>query len=229
MFVATAAIGARLADIAFAAAASNSSSPLNTFNMTGVSFGAEAARRQMLAIVRGANANLVSDTNYTTSVTIGGVGATRIYDPGVASIQHWTAWMTARTEDGGPSGASGNVAVTRSTGNGYNTVGVTLFALYDLRDPSLAFFDADEDSANPTASIAIDLPGGGLIAAMAHAVNATAHTWTGATEVADGTGGVGGSQRFSAAMDSRTPGTAGHTITTGNGASFMNLLGLSFR
>lgn len=227
--------GARLPTIAYVANAANSSSPLNTFNMTGASFGDESPRRQLLAIVFGINANIVSDSNYTTAVTIGGVAATRVFAPGANRERHWTAWLTPRTEDSGPSGASGNVAATRSTGNGYSSVGVTLFALYDLLDTSAPFdavADETENGSTPTASIALDMAGGGVAAAMAHSGEAGAvQAWSGGgmVEVYEATGGVSGSERYSAATATKTAGGADVAISVDNAAQFISMLGLSFR
>jgi len=214
--------------IVFGHGASNSSSPLNTFNQAGVSFGSEAASRQMLMLVYGGNANVVSDGNFTTSAAIGGVAATRIFEPAAPAASHFTAWMTARQDAGGPSGATGAISATRSTGNGYNTVALALFALYDLADPSLAAFDMVQAAANPV-SLPLDVPARGIVAAMAQAGNTAAHTWTGAIEQFDATGGPGGSQRFSAAMASGLGAQAGYTLTCGNGVTGVFGLALSFQ
>jgi hypothetical protein len=137
--------------------------------------------------------------------------------------------MTPRTADGGPAGASGNIAVTRSTGSGFNTIAAAVFALDSLRDPSLAYFDAKEGTGNPTAAIALGVPGGGVAAAQAWGGNVAAHTWTGLSEVYDVTGGVGGTQRFSGAMAQKLAASGGLAITAGNGVSGMWVLGLSFK
>src|SRR5690606_41583283 len=84
-------------------------------------------------LFRSISANLVSDTNCTTSVAVGGVAATRKVAPPSASNSHFTAWITPRLDSGGPSGASGTIRVSRSTGNGYNTVAFAAFAAYHLK------------------------------------------------------------------------------------------------
>ena len=94
------------ASVAFAGAAINTSSPLNNFSATR-DRGPEDPSRQIIVLVRGYNANLVTDGNFTTQVTVAGAAATRVYAPASNAQNHWTAWITSRQDSGGPTGASG--------------------------------------------------------------------------------------------------------------------------
>src|SRR5690606_12989602 len=125
-------IGGKQAEVVFADAASNSSNPLNNFNHS-ANFGAEHPSRQIIVLAYGFNSNLVSDSNYTTGVTVGGIAATRKVAPTGNQLSHLTAWITPRADSGGPTGTSGTIQVSRSTGNGFDTVGYAAFAAYNLK------------------------------------------------------------------------------------------------
>ena len=228
LFPAAVAAGVKPADVVFAAASSNSSSPLNNFSKTNQGFGAEDPSRQIIVLVFGYNANLVSDTNFTTSVTVGGVGAIRKVAPSSKGIGHFTAWITPRADSGGPTGTSGTIQVSRSTGNGYNTVGFAAFAAYNLRD-SDPIESYSTTGQSPSASGTLALRAGGILTAFAQADVSTEITWAGADEVYDAAGGVNGSQRFAAALLSKTSATVAHAISADSADSSDAMIAVSWR
>jgi hypothetical protein len=209
------------ATIVFRHGASNSSSPLTTFSQAGVGLGDEDDSRQFLMLVFGLNQSFTSDTDFTGSASIAGVAATRVFDPVASASAHFTAWMTPRQDNGGPSGTTGTISATRS--GGYNTCALALFAIYGLVDSSLAVDDAGYASGNPTTTLQLDTAVNGIVAAMARGANTTALTWTGATEQYDATGGPGGSQRFGAAMASELAEQADYSVTAGSDTGVLGL------
>jgi len=222
-------IGGRLPEVVFLTAAANSSNPINNFTQNDQPLGDEHPSRQIIILAFGSNANLVSDTNFTTSVAVGGVAATRKVAPPSASMLHFTAWITPRLDSGGPSGASGTIRVSRSTGNGYETVAFAAFAAYHLRgsDPVGSYLTI---SQSPSASGPVALASGGILTAFARAEITTGFTWNGADKVYDATGsGVTASQRFSAAMLNKTSGSAGHTVEADSAANFDRMIAVSWR
>lgn len=228
MMIACGIIGGLRTEVVFLAAASNSSSPLNNFTQNDQPFGDEDPSRQIIVLVYGNNSNLVQDSNYTTAVTVGGVSATRKVQPSGNQLRHFTAWITPRLDNSGPSGTSGTIQATRSTGNGYTTVGFAAFAAYNLKgsDPIDAYLTT---SQNPAASTTLQVLGGGIITAFAQGDTTGAFDWTGADEVYDATGGVSGSQRFSAALVSRANASAAHLIEADSDDTSDGMIAVSWR
>lgn len=206
----------------------NTSSPGNTFSFNGP-FGEAHPNRQIAVLVQGTNANN-STNGTTTSVQVGGVTATRIYNPDDGQVVHWTLWLTPRTKNGGPAGASGNIVLGRSIGNGFTTfTGFEAFALYHLADPTDAF-DARRDLSGNPAAVAINLALDGVLVCMGRNFGNTGNgVWTGATEVDEQLGGVSDAVRFGAAMENATGGVTGQAVTFDNGALNSGLLAASFR
>src|SRR5690606_34145111 len=111
MMIAGGIIGGRLPEVVYVATGVNTSSPGNSYSFTNRDFGAEHPSRQIIVLVHGSNANLVVDQNYTTSVSVGGVAATRKVAPTTSVNTHRTAWITPRMDNGGPSGTSGTIQI----------------------------------------------------------------------------------------------------------------------
>lgn len=220
-------IGGKQAEVVFADAGSNSSSPLNNFNAAS-SFGTEDPSRQIIVLAFGNNANLVSDSNYTTGVSVDGIAATRKVAPTGSQLRHFTGWITPRADSGGPTGTSGIIQIRRSIGNGYATVGFAAFAAYNLKG-SNPVDSYNTTSQSPSASGTVALAGGGILTALAQADVSTGITWTGADEVYDATGGVGGSQRFGAALLSKTSASAAHLVTADSADNFDAMIAVSWR
>lgn len=226
MMIAGGVIGGKKTKVVYIANGVNTSSPLNTLNATNRSFGDEHASRQIIVLVFGSNANVVSDSNFTTSVTVGGVSAARKIQPSSGSNAHRTAWITPRQDSGGPSGTSGTISITRSVGNGFTTVFFVAFAAYNLRssdpvDDLLTFGDP--------ASGSIDLAGGGILTALAHiSPPGNSFVWTGAEKASDDSGGVGSGSQRSAALISPTTAAPGHIISADCG-NVCSLFAVSWR
>lgn len=216
MFIATAAIGGKSATAVLADHKSNSTNPNKTYTYAGTLLGAEADSRQLVALVTSQNSNLVSDLLGTTALTIGGQSGTKLYHlPAGNQIAEWSAWIWPSTANGGPTGASDTMVITRNVGNGFSYAHVALFAAYDLR--SSALVDAQEGGGNP-ASINVTTRQFGILLAQAVSSGGAAHDWTGATSQIFYSGGVSGSQRISAALVSKTTSEAAHNVQVDVGA-----------
>jgi hypothetical protein len=198
MIIATGALGTKKPSVVYAGKGMNSTSPVNS-NSISVNLGTVAASRQVFVVVAAINANGVSDTNYTTGVTVNGASATRIYAANYAggsgaTVQHYTMWRISA-----PTGTSVNVVATRSTGNGYSSVAIYVFSAYDLRSTTPTSI-----VHTPQTSITINVVGSGILFA-AGLSGSSPVTWTGATKVADSlNSGVNASVGTSAALISGT-------------------------
>jgi len=227
MMIAGGIIGAPLTDVIFLAAGASSSSPFNNLTRSDWPFGDVHPSRQIIVLVRGRNANSVNDQNFTTAVTVGGVSATRKYTPpgNQVNVSHWTAWITPRMDEGGPTGTTGTIVASRSVGNGFNFAGMIAFAAYNLKssDP----IDAQTANGDP-AGVAINLVGNGILTAMAHVTANSAFTWTGANEVADQAAGINNAERISGALISRTSGATGYVVEADTSAS-CSMIAVSWR
>ena len=208
----------------------SSSSPFNNFNLTSFGLGSEDPSRQILVMVYGGNANVVSDTNFTTAVSVGGVGVTRISQPSASTSRHHTAWLTPRQDSGGPTGATGTITASRSTGNGYNTCGVVVYALYNRADPALAIHSEIRNAGNPTASGTFDVAHGMMIFGICQQSSSPGFAWggSGIDETYDNALGVGGTQRLGSARRDQVAGNAAYSVTaTGAGAATTDMLAIS--
>jgi hypothetical protein len=211
-------IGVTPPSIVYASQNSNSSNPINTVSRATQNLGTETPTRQMLLLLYGVNANLVSDSNWPTC-TVGGVSATRIYNPSSGALAHFTVFLTPRTDNSGPTGSSGTVAVTRSTGNGFESALWGLWAVYDLITTNDEYDQADGTFANPSA-ISINTPASGVAAFMAERSSGGAYSWSGASEDFDTTGGVSGAIRYSGASINPTTAQTGLSVeATSNGSN----------
>ena len=214
---------------AFLGGQTSSSSPFNNFSLTSFGMGDEDdPSRQILVMVYGLNANAASDTNFTTAVSVAGVGATRISQPSSSANSHHTAWLTARQDSGGPTGATGTITVSRSTGNGYNTCGVAVYALYNRADPALAFHSEIRDAANPTASGTFPVANNMMIFGICRQAASNDFTWggSGIDETFDSVLGVNGSQRLGSAKRDQVVGNAAYSVTA-TGSLTTSMLAIS--
>lgn len=228
MMIAGGIIGAKLPEVVFVASGINTTNPINTVNFTNRSFGDEHPSRQIIVLVYGINSNLVIDQNYTTSVTVGGVSATRKVQPSGNALGHSTAWITPRLDDGGPEGTTGTITVQRSTGNGFSEAAMVAFAAYDLRESDPYDFGFGSGAPSTTA---LDLQGGGVLTALAHSLDEIpTFSWTGADVQSNDSGGVGTGSRWSAALLNKTPRKTAHTVVADNGLqSGIAMLAVSWR
>lgn len=201
----TAAIGVRPPSVIFAGRGGTTTSPNNSLSVGSIDIGAAASSRQVYVLVHGVNANSVFDTNYTTSVTVAGIAATRLYNTPGSVNAHWTLWVAAV-----PTGTSATITVTRSTGNGFNTCLMSAFSAYDLRSTT----PTDTDVTVTTASI--DLPGSGIMMAMARS-SVTSLVWTGGVKQFEALGGIGSATTYSAALISGTTAELGHAVSVSPG------------
>ena len=228
MMIAGGIIGAKLPEVVFVASGINTTNPINTVNFTNRSFGDEHPSRQIIVLVYGENANLVSDSNFTTHVTVGGIAATRKVQPSGNAMIHSTAWITPRLDNGGPQGQSGTIQIRRSTGNGFLVGAMVAFAAYNLRgsDP----YDFGFGSGAPSVA-SLDLPGGGIMTALALSYDeGPLFSWTGVEVQSNDRGGVGSGSRWSAALLNKTTRKTAHTVVADNGRpSGITMLAVSWR
>lgn len=202
----------------------NSSSPLNSLTLSGASLGVAHSSRQIIVIVSGQNANIVSDSNYTTAVTVGGVSATRKISPVGSVNSHTTVWITPRQDNGGPTGTTGNVVATRSTGNGYTRVTFLVFAAYKLKTSE------PHDFLSTVGTTTVNILGGGIVTCMGAGSSVNGgFTWTNATEFIDFTTGVGAAFQFSGAVISESPAATAFPITASQSAGTFSTFAASWR
>lgn len=187
--------------VSFGSVNYNTSNPINTITAASQNFGSADATRYLVMILFGINANLVFDTNYATAVSMGGVAATRIYSPGTSSLLWWNVWVAAV-----PTGTSGTVSVTRSTGNGFEQALWSVFACYNLSSPT-TYTAVANNTGNPTASSTLATASGGVLMAQAYKASASGFTWTNATKQVDQLAGVGNSYGLTAALANNTTGS----------------------
>lgn len=225
MMIAGGVIGGVRTEVLFGSGAGNTTAPVNNLTVTDQNLGPAHPSRQMIVLVRGVNANVVSDQNYTTGVTVGGVAAARkIALPAGNNNVHVTAWITPRQNEGGPSGTTGTVVVSRSTGNGFtSSTGFLMFAAYGLRESDPVDFDYHVNAG----SVTLALAGGGIMTAMAIGVPGEI-AWGGATEVYDAPFGVSGANQLSGALISGTSASPGYSVTAANDSG-TQMLAVSWR
>lgn len=221
-------IGGALATAVYASSNSNNSSPINTITRNSQSIGTAHNKRRIILLLYNINANLVSDTTGPTSVTVDGVGLTRVAQRSGSSVQHSTVWASDNQDEGGPSGTSVTVSVARSIGNGFTSLtGWGIWACYNVR--SSTPFDTLFTGANPTASGSIDTAGGGILLGLA--AQDGPYSWGGTAGIAedfDTTGGVGAASEYTGASRSKTPGASAATVSC-TGSAFIEMLAASFR
>lgn len=168
---------------------------------SGVSFGAEAPTRKLIAAV------CVSSVNAVDSVTIGGVTATKL--PSERSVNGYRlAFYIAAV----PTGTSGDVVVDCADSGHYAAVGL-------YRATNIESIPIDSDNFyNPTGSITLDTAAGGfIIHAVAGSDTGGSTTWTEANEDFDEAVGLihnvndsfAGASKSSLSEGTITSGTAG--------------------
>jgi hypothetical protein len=207
---------------------SNSASPVGSITVNG-SLGVLKASRQIAVICYGTN-NALSTTGNTDSLTVDGVTANKLVEPGSGQVTHWTLWLTPRADDSGPTALTGDVVASR--GSNFTTLtAVEVFALYHLSDPTAQLDHASVLTGNP-ASISLDTALDGVLIAMGrHFTSIGDSVWTGATEVDERNGGVAAAVRFGAAMENLTGAITGHTVELDhtNGVTNSAVFAASFR
>jgi hypothetical protein len=215
------------ATVAYGDSAGSSSNPTNSYDFGTQDLGTDADGRTMILMIRANNANIVADTSGVTSISVGGVAGTKIGQlPSGNQSAHWSTWILPRSDNGGPTGTTGNVTINRNIGNGFDRAQWVMFAAYDLK--SLTPSDIELSTAADPATATIDVLGGGIVTAIAYYVNTTAFTWTGPTEVTDIIVDVSGVGRLSGALASNQPATTGYTATA-DGAANCNVLAAAWR
>jgi hypothetical protein len=215
------------ATVAYGDSAGSSSNPTNSYNFGTQDLGTDADGRTMILMIRANNANIVADTSGVTSLTVGGVGGTKIGQlPSGNQSAHWSTWILPRSDNGGPTGTTGNVTINRNIGNGFDRCHFVMFAAYDLK--SLTPSDIELSTAADPATATIDIMGGGIVTAIAYYVNTTQFTWTGATEVTDIIVDVSGVGRLGGALLSEQAAATGHAVTA-DGAAACNVLAAAWR
>lgn len=155
-----------------------------SYTFSGVSFGAEASDR--IIVIQAAGST--TGTEGFSSVTIGGVSATKIAEQKTANTADITSMWYAEV----PSGTTGSVVVVFNSlsarcGLGvWRLTGVTVtpFDFSTSLDPTGT---GAASKANPSASTTIDVEAGGVIIASAYSSNSgttnpPTFAWTGVTE-----------------------------------------------
>lgn len=218
MFLATGAIGGALPEAVWLFGDANTTSPNASYTFSGT-FGTETPKRRIAVIAQSTN-NASSTVGNVGSLSVGGVAATKVYDPGSGSIINWTFWLTDTVANGGPTGASGNVVISR--GASFTTfTGVQVFALYNLRSGTP--ISMAEDLSGDPASVSVDTQSRGVLIAMGrHFSSASGPAWTGSTQVDDRLGGVANAVRFGAAVTNSTAAATGLTVSLDNTTGGIN-------
>jgi hypothetical protein len=142
-----------------------STTDLSTYTFSTEDIGPAHASRLVVVAVK-ANRNAVG-ANSVSSMTIGGVAATKAVDEGGADrfiVEIWYASV--------PTGTTGDVVVTFA--NAQTDCGVLVYALYNLRSTT-----PTDTGSGGAGSLTIDLPEYGQLVAIARDGSVT---WTGATE-----------------------------------------------
>jgi hypothetical protein len=164
------------------------------FTFAGKSFGTETPDRVMAVSVE-LTGGLTTTT--LTSVTIGGVAATKLVAAS-ASGGFQEIWGTPKTQDAGPTGTSGNIVVTSaSTANSLNCA----IEVYAIKGAASATPDHTAPDTSSPLSVTIDVPANGVAIAGARGVSTPGNaSWTGLTEDVDAAvdGGVSASTSASA-------------------------------
>lgn len=147
----------------------------NTYTFSSVSLGAAVADRVIIVTLNMEQVTLV------TSVTIGGVAATRIAsqtDGTGANDRKAEIWAAEV-----PSGTSGNIVVTVGTDQSGMCGGV--FRKVGGVGGTAASDTATDSGAAGSLSAAITIPAGGAAVATMFVGTSASYTWTGATESYD--------------------------------------------
>ncbi len=179
-------------------------SGVNVSSIAGLSFGAVAANRFLVAAVSGSFTG-----GAVSGVTIGGIAATI-----VANLQNGTV-QTVLAIAAVPTGASGTVA---ASGVGTGPFEVAVYALYGLGSAVPAA--TASSAANPSALALNGLPGGSFAIAASQVVG-TVNSWSGAVTL-DHTqpqGGFAQSVASAANQAGNITAASNMTVTSGGPAS----------
>ena len=199
-----------------------------THTYSGVSFGAASSDR---CIIVSLTSSLTTATP-VTSVTIGGVSATRCaiswYFNNTLPVEIWIAQV--------PTGTSGNIAITTSAGGGWTSV-IGVYAATRLKSivPVATSIDQDFNGStwNKVVNTSVFVPAGGFAVSAARLGSGTYSSvaWTGATQdfaLALVTASEGA---LSGASLSAIANTTANISTTFNAGTAIGLIGatVSFR
>ena len=211
-------IGAPKPEIIYASANHNSSNPIGTVSHADQAIGASHPKRRVLLLIGGHVSGITPGAG-VTSVAVGGAALSRIFiTPDANAIYHQEAWISDEEGAGGPAGATGTIAVTRS-GNWSQLMWVA-FATYRIKSTT-PFDDMVGATANPAGGT-IDLPARGVLAAYAERISGTGFAWTGASEVVDQRGATGNAIQYSGALVNETTAETGRSISTSSDGSHSN-------
>jgi hypothetical protein len=145
-----------------------------TYTFSTQAIGTAAPDRRVIVGLYSANT-----AGTVNSVSVGGVAGTqqKTVTSGDARAELWIAAV--------PTGATGDVVVVHSAGQ--QRCAIVVWAAYGLNS-STATDTASASSGDPITTNTLDVQAGGIAVAMVGANNAASGvTWTGLTEVADGT------------------------------------------
>lgn len=159
-----------------------------TYTYLDVPFGAEAADREIWAVVGSGRSSVGSSTNSLTGCTIGGVTATRVAGDasGGTKQTHCDIFMALV-----PSGASGNIVTTGGGGSRRSLAAYRVTGRGETLDTHFL-----RDTVSVTA-FNIDVPDDGFVIAGIFIDDTGVFGWTGATEDYDAS--PGSNARFTAA------------------------------
>jgi hypothetical protein len=162
---------------------------------SGLSFGAADPNR---VVIVGIGARISTASNFVSSVTIGGIGATAVastYATAGAANSQSVLYQAAV-----PSGTSGNVVVTYSVAT--VRTAITLYRLI-TGTPAATSGGSNFGSGVTILGVALTIPTGGKAAAFSYeAATANAITWTNAT--LDFSAVNGGTSQYSSATTTTT-------------------------
>jgi hypothetical protein len=192
-----------------------------THTYSGVSFGAASSDR---CIIVSLTSSLTTATP-VTSVTIGGVSATRCaiswYFNNTLPVEIWIAQV--------PTGTSGNIAITTSAGGGWTSV-IGVYAATRLKSivPVATSIDQDFNGStwNKVVNTSVFVPAGGFALSAARLGSGTfaSSAWTGATKDFDLAEVTASEGALSGASLPVIANTTANISTTFNGGTAIGLI-----
>lgn len=162
-------------DISFLASATSATSGANK-TFAGLTFGAEAADREIIAVIGFSDSSGLS-SNPATAVTIGGVAATQDGSFLGAGGSHCDIWRATI-----PTGASGDVVITRGAGGAITRWEIGLYRMTGCGGQA-AYDTAVQRTTTSTGGDAgsLDVPANGAAILAVKRVSTTAPTFSEAT------------------------------------------------
>lgn len=180
-------------------------SGLASVTLTGVSVGAPAPDRLVVAIVLGRDAN----ARTIASVTIGGAAATAAVTSPSQNNPSGIYYALV------PAGTSATVVVTFSAAT--TRMAVAIYTLTGCRNPAPAAVDQDYDTTT-TLSASLARPRDAVVIAGSITSSSGTFTWTGLTEDADTAHSGSRVATASAAFSAADPAMAASFVNTSSGA-----------